>query len=89
MAPAASETSKPPLGTASEFLPEDETSLYLLEAVEDTRGALEGIEELWEEVVKKMPALEKSRVHYLTASLRRWMERKLVEIEKLAYLGEN
>ena len=76
------------LGSATEFLPEDATSLYLLEAVEDCRGALEGMEELLTSVVKNVPALEASNIHMLAAGIRRIMERRLVELEKLAYLGE-
>jgi hypothetical protein len=74
--------------SASEFLPEDPISLYLLEAVEDCRGALEGMEELLTQVVKNVPTLEESAIHTLAGSVRRIMERRLVEMEKLAYLGE-
>ena len=88
MASPPTETPESRLGSAREFLPEDATSLYLLEAVEDCRGALEGIEELLTAVVKNVPVLEESNVHLLAASIRRIMERRLVEMEKLAYLGE-
>ncbi len=93
MATAAETSPKSPidnsqLATASEFLPEDSHSLYLLEMVEDIRGALEGINEIMRLLVKNAPELEYLNLSIAASAWQRHLSRKLDEIEKRAYLGE-